>query len=170
MWHLVMSPCLHRHRHIAAIRSIVIGFLPASAASCSGGDAQADIEKTFQKYRTALLNGDGEAAWDVLDSQTTKFYSNALQDALALPKSELERFSFVHKFTVLRLRQEFRNPILQGLTGKAVFVIGVTNGWISVSEVKALKTLHKISVQGRNAIGFLPQAPETPAFFSFRKE
>jgi hypothetical protein len=88
-----------------------------------------------------------------------------LEDALSLPKADLERLDFVHKFIVLRLRLQFRRPELQQLTGQGVFVLAVTNGWISRSEVQSFKSFEKVTVDGRYATAYLPQAPTTPAVF-----
>jgi hypothetical protein len=126
----------------------------------SGGsqvDPKEEISRTFQKYRAALLEADGDTAWALLDSHTTKFYSQVLEDALSIPRSDLQRLGFVHKFTVLRLRLEFRRQALQRLTGQSIFVLAVTNGWISRSEVQSLESLDKVTVDGRYATAYLPQ-------------
>jgi hypothetical protein len=134
-------------------------------ASGSRVDTKQEIVQTFQKYRTALLDADGDTAWALLDSHTTKFYAQALEDALSLSGADLERLDFVHKFTVLRLRLEFRRAELQQFTAQGIFVLAVTNGWISRSEVQSMETLDKVKVDDRYATAYLSRAPTTPAFY-----
>jgi len=63
-------------------------------ASGSRDGTKQEIAQTFQKYRTALLDADGGSAWALLDSHTTKFYSQALEDALSIPGADLKRLEF----------------------------------------------------------------------------
>lgn len=139
--------------------------LLATACSCTKKPTEADeIQVVFQKYRTALLERDGEAAWAVLDSHTQNFYATVLQDALSLPRRELSRLDRVHRFTVLRLRTDLRRAELQNMTGHDVLVMAVQNGWVSNASLAAMTNLSKVQVTGLYASAFVPESPKVPAF------
>lgn len=158
--------CLLRTSDHRLLTYAIALLLLASVCSCTKKPSAADdIQSVFQKYRTALLTGDGEAAWAVLDSHTQNFYSTALQDALTLPKSRLDRLDMIHKLTVLRLRADLRREELQNLTGHDVLVMAVQNGWISKSSVESMTNLHRIEVTDRYAGAFLPESPKIPALY-----
>ncbi len=139
---------------------------PTTAANTpSAKEAPAEVQAAFKMYRQALLDGDGEAAWSVIDSHTTRFYGQMLRDSLSLPARDLNRLDYIHRLTVLRLRTEFRKPQLQALTGRDVFVLAVTNGWISKSTVQSVPALQRVTVNGRYAQGYLPVDPRVPALY-----
>ena len=134
--------------------------------TCLGApsNAQQEVTDVFRKYQAAILRGDGEAAWSVLDSHTMQFYAQAQRDALSMSVAEFDRLDWIAKFTVARLRVEFRRGDLQKLSGKDIFVLAVTNGWVSKSTVESVKLLERVAVGGRYATIFLPEAPTMPAF------
>jgi hypothetical protein len=164
-----------------AFQPLVLLIVVLSVASCSEHDARKkhapseaydaheEIAAVFQEYRRALLANDGQAAWSVIDSHSQDYYAEALRDALSMPRADLDRLDLLHKFMVLRFRQEFRKPQLQQLTGREVFVLGVTNGWISKSTVQEIKTLHRVTVDDRYAAAYLQEAPTVPAFHFIRE-
>lgn len=152
-----------------AIRHVVLTALVLGLASCSGQSDNERIAEVFQKYRTSLLADDGQAAWSVVDAHTQEYYAEALHDALSMPKADLDRLDFLHKFMILRLRHEFRKPELQRFTGEKIFVLGVTNGWISKATVQNLKPFHQIVVDGNYATAYIREAPDVP-LFHFIKE
>jgi len=156
---------------MSAIRYLVLTGAVFALVSCSGRSDEEEkttveekVTEVFQKYRTALLEKDGLAAWSLVDFHTQNYYAEALRDALSMPKTDLDRLDFLHKLTVLRLRHEYRKSELQQLTGQKVFVIGIANGWISRSTVESIKPFHRIAVNGNYAAAYLQEAPEAPTF------
>lgn len=137
-------------------------------AGCAKKPAD-EVSATFQKYRTAVLNKDTEAAWATLDSRTTNFYSEVLQDALTVNRWGLLRLDFTHKFVVLRLRVEFPKQELQNMTAYDVFAVGITNDWLSKSSVEAMNGLQSVKINGNYATASLPEFPTEPGFY-FIKE
>jgi hypothetical protein len=168
--------------HLASTRSFGFTTLPMNtigrailflmlATSCLGAPtkAQQEVTKVFRAYQAAVLRGDGEAAWSVLDSHTMNFYAQVQRDALSMAPAEFDRLDWMAKLMVARVRVEFRRGELQKLSGKYLFVLAVTNGWISKSTVESVKVLEGVAVSGRYATIFLPEAPAIPAF-SFIQE
>jgi hypothetical protein len=97
------------------------------------------IQQVFEQYRSALLQGDGEAALAALDLETIDWYEQVIEFALTLDRDDLNRLDFIEKFTVLRLRHEFSRDELEDLTGDELIKIAIENGWISRSSVESLE-------------------------------
>ncbi len=126
--------------------------LIAFATSCARTDGQAQaVEKQLKDYQQALLDADAEQAWAIVDARTKEFYSQIARDAVSLRWSDLARLQFSEKYTVLRLRNEFRRGELLGLDGHAVFALGVTNGWISRSGAQNIGPVSKVVVVSERA-------------------
>ena len=125
--------------------------------------APQQVTDTFKNYQTALVQGNGESAWAIIDSQTKDFYSECVQNALSLPGDDLERLPFTTKFMVLRLRHEFRKQELEGLSGHDVFLYGITNHWVNESAIKSVTKFQNITVDDRSAAAYLSRAPTVPA-------
>jgi hypothetical protein len=139
-------------------------------ASCTSAPSdEARVRSTFSAYRAALLAADGAAAWREVDKRTSEYYSKAIVDALSLGEADLRRADFIYKLMVLRLRLEFRKPVLEKLSAEQLFVKSVSLGWISRASVEKLESLEKVEVAGNNAKAFVAAAPGIP-MFHFSKE
>lgn len=130
-------------------------------------NATEEVKASFQRYTEALLKGDGETAWSLVDSGTQRFYSQMPGDAVSMRRDQLQRLDYAQKMQVLRLRAEFRKQQLESLSGRDVFVLAITNGWISKSAVQSVTTLQRVSVNGRYAVGYIPQDPKAPFYFIY---
>lgn len=137
--------------------------MPATVA-WPADETDEQIRAAFGKYREALLEGDGQAAWQAIDRDTQNYYSQAVKDALMLSKKDFEQIDFMRKLLVVRMRHEFRKSELEKLTGQKAFAHGVKQGWIDKSAAQRTRTIEKLKVQGDTAAGYLPLAPNTPAF------
>lgn len=145
----------------ASLQLLSYLFVPFQSPSATPAE---QVSNAFQQYKSALLHRDGEGAWNLLDSHTANFYSRIVQDAASLPRRDFERLDPMHKLMVLRLRLEFRKPELQNLTGRDIFLVAVTNGWMSRSSVERVERFHSVGIKDQYATAYLPEAPRTPAF------
>ena len=128
----------------------------------------AAVRKVFDEYKTALLEGNGSAAADVVSTATIKYYGEMLEHVLHTPREKLGELDFLSKFIVLRVRHEFTKSEIEKLTGRELFVIGVNKGWIAKATVAEIELI-EIKVGEKDASGFIAVAPEIPVFH-FRKE
>ena len=151
---------------IAASLSAFAVSVPANVPLYQQQSQAADtsaIEKTFSQYRQALLDGDGSAAANLVDSRTIANYDEIVKNALNMPRQNLAQLDFISKFMVLRIRHEFNKSQIEKMSGRELFVIGVEKGWISKSTVSNVTQLAKIKVDLYKASASFPQAPDIPA-------
>lgn len=125
------------------------------------------IRQVLEEYRSALLQGDGKTAIQLVDSKTIDWYDQVLAFALTLERDDLDRLDFTEKFIVLRLRHEFSLDQLEDLIGEEVLIIGIERGWISHSSVESME-LEDIEVHDLR--GFVTFDEMIEPIFVFVKE
>lgn len=128
-----------------------------------------DIRAVFQQYREALLESNGQAAAELVDAKTIQWYGNVLQDALFLEKDDLLSLDILKKFTVLRLRQEFKRDELEAMTGRGLFILAVNQGWISQESVEKAE-LAEVKTENDYAVASIKEAPTMPAFYFIKED
>ena len=133
-------------------------------------DEEAKVQQAFQTYRKALLDQNGKAAWEVVDSHTQEYYEDIAKDCLSLKREDLVRLDMLTKFMILRIRLEFREEQLKTFNGAKIFILGVEKGWISKSTVQQLKRMDKVTIDRNFAQGYIAQAPDIPVFYFIREE
>ncbi len=140
-------------------------------AALSGARASTnDISTVFHSYRNALLGTNGVAAWEAVDFHTQKYYEQILKDAISLPRADFDRLHIVSKFTIVRLRAEYRKGHLKTMTGKDFFVDAVNKGWISKSSVQRIENLVNIKIDQNKASASVPEQPNLPLFFFIKEK
>lgn len=145
---------------------LILTFSSASAMA----DEEAKVQQAFQTYRKALLDQNGKAAWEVVDSHTQEYYEDIAKDCLSLKREDLVRLDMLTKFMILRIRLEFREEQLKTFNGAKIFILGVEKGWISKSTVQQLKRMDKVTIDRNFAQGYIAQAPDIPVFYFIREE
>jgi hypothetical protein len=143
----------------------------AGSAVAAADDQAAEVvavKQVFSAYKTALLEGNGSAAADVVNGGTIQYYSDILEHVLHTPRAKLGELDLISKFMVLRIRHELTKPEIEKLTGRELFVLGVNKGWISKATVAEIELI-EIKVREKDASGSIAVAPQLPVFH-FRKE
>jgi hypothetical protein len=148
------------------------GMLAAGVAWGQGTLTPADrtaIKSVLDKYREAILAGNGETVIKLLDAKTVRWYEDALKDALTLKKAELAKRDYLGKLTILRLRHEMVRSELEKTNADEVIVEGVKKGWIGGSFADMI-VIQNVGVS-KDGLAFvtLRQNPKVPAFH-FAKE
>ncbi len=111
--------------------------LSSRNGSEAGSDEdQKQIHTTFDAYIEALLARNGEVAADLVDDMTIKYYDDCTHKAKTLGGADTRRLRPGVKFTVLRLRLEFRADALARMDGRKTFVEAVNRGWVSQKSSK----------------------------------
>ena len=151
--------------------ALALSFCALAGHVVAGEDSPdaAAIQTTFAQYRSALLQGNGSKAADVVSAGTIAFYDGIRTHALNTPRAKLTELDFISKFIVLRMRHEFTRPRISDMTGRELLELGVNNGWISKSSVTNIDRLVNINVKTDQASAAMPMAPDVPAFH-FLKE
>jgi hypothetical protein len=136
---------------------------PDAESTAAAEKEATDVLQAFAACQSALLAEDGLAALNLVDMKTVQWYQDALDHALTMPRSELDRLTFSHKYIILRLRHELSQAELEASSGEEIFVRAVNRGWIDRASVENVE-LGQVQVQGGEAWISLQLAPEQPAF------
>ena len=144
---------------------VCLAVTPTAAA-----DDEVAIRRTFERYRQALLAGDGAAAWACVDARTRQYYDDLVRYALTAKRPELDQLEAGYRFMVLRIRLEANRAKLGMMKGRDAFILAVERGMISRSSVESINELAQIRSDGRLAGAALPADPETPVFAFVRED
>jgi len=149
--------------------TVVLLFALAASLAAAADDETA-IRATFERYRQALLAGDGAAAWVCVDARTRQYYDDLVRHALSSSRAELGKLEPGYRFMVLRIRLEANRSTLGMMKGRDAFILAVERGMISRSSVEAISELAQIQSNGRVAAASLPADPESPVFAFVRED
>lgn len=153
-------------RRLTAVALLAVLLFPALARS----DDDTAVRQTFERYRQALLAGDGAAAWACVDARTRQYYDDLVRHALTSTRAELDKLEPGYRFMVLRIRLEANRSTLGMMKGRDAFLLAVERGMISRSSVEAISELAQVRSDGRLAGASLLADPETPVFAFVRED
>ena len=126
-----------------------------------------EIIATFEKYRDALVDLDGDAAVEQVSEGTIVLYESYVDMARKLNRAGLEALAPLDLVTVLRIRIEFRKERLAELDGRELLAETIARGWTGqVADVR----LSAITIEGELAHASIASRGETPDFFFVREK
>ena len=145
--------------------AIVLTLLGAGSAS-----DEADIRRSFERYRDALATNNGKAAYAQIDRASHAYYAEILDKTKFASPSECSSFSALDKLSVLLGRVQIPMKELARLDGEDYFRYAVDHGWVSQVGDENV-TIEKIDVNGAEALLFIRRDEEVSPFpHIFRKE
>lgn len=128
------------------------------------------VVKSFQDYKSAILNQNGEAAVALVTKRTVEEYQRYVEWALTADRKTLQSLAFINRFQVLLLRHRIPADSLRQLDGRSVFVYAVDRDWIGKNGV-IRTTLGKVDVANTRATAeVLIGGQSAPNRFQFSKE
>lgn len=116
----------------------------------SSGSAESAIRGVFDSYRSALLAGDGAAAYEFLSQSSIDFYVEMRDLALTAPRAELVARSLVDRLHVLTLRYVLAPQRLESMEPVDVVAYAVESGLIGQGTLQQ-QGLDEITVDGDEA-------------------
>jgi len=133
--------------------------------------ADTTVEADYKALKNALRDGDGETAASLVTASTLQEYEICRK--LALDSSGTD-FADLNQFTVLmvfQLRYLLERSRLAEMTGRDIFIWGVTSGMVKKETIEAI-AIHKVQYDGSTAYATLTQNGQvaTDALFTFRNE
>lgn len=148
----------------ALVLAAALAALPATARAAPDGE----IRAAFDRYRTAILRGDGIHAAAELDDNSVRYYDQLRSAALSAP--DIHGLPLLDKLLVVRIRHELPPDLLSSMDGRALLAYVIGKRWIDAAQV-ARGSLGKIAVRGARAdaqvaVGGKP----LPAALAFRRE
>ncbi|NUN99941.1 MAG: hypothetical protein HUU01_04925 [Saprospiraceae bacterium] len=139
------------------------------AWTCRGQD-EALVRKTFDHYKTSILNDKGEEAAQCVDSRTIQYYNDLLTHVKTADSATVEKMSILDKFMVLTIRHRATQDEILSFDGKGLLVYAIQKGMVGKNSVSN-NTIGDITIDGDFAKGqLIANGQKMPAFFHFYKE
>jgi hypothetical protein len=120
------------------------------ATATANGEEKDAVEAAFERYSTSALARNGRATAETVSRGTIAVYESCRKLALDARESELERLTQAEVILVLRMRYAVEREALAKMDGRAVYVHGVENGWISDTALDKIK-IEKVRYDGDKA-------------------
>ncbi len=128
------------------------------------------VRKSFEDYKTAILNDEGGQAVQFVDSRTIAYYSKMLDLVKTADSGKVNSLSILDKLMVLAVRHRTGKADILSFDGRALFVHAIKSGMVGKSSV-ADNSIGEVTINGHFAKGqFLYKGQKTPIFFHFYKE
>lgn len=128
------------------------------------------IRKSFNNYKAAILNDQGEEAVKYLDSRTIKYYGDMLELVKTADSTKVESLSITDKLMVLSIRHRTTRADILSFDGKSLLVYSIKSGMIGKSSV-ANNAIGGISIDHSFAkAAFIAEGRKSPFHFHFYKE
>ncbi|MGF1597216.1 MAG: hypothetical protein ACFCVK_09845 [Acidimicrobiales bacterium] len=105
----------------------------------TAGTVEAEVSGAFERYRRALLDRDGNEAVTLASAGTIEWYDSLLVVARqAEPEDLLDRIPLGDAITVVAMRANLGDDLLEVSTGEELFVRGVDDGLVG-DDVASLR-------------------------------
>lgn len=141
----------------------------SAETSIAKNDKQ-QIRACFTKYKTSILNDEGDAAITCLDSRTLQYYQDISDKARQADSTEISNLELMDKLMVLTMRHRTSKEDLLNFDGKQLLKYSIQEGMVGKNSV-ANNELGEIIVEEDFAKGQLVASGyETPFYFHFYKE
>lgn len=153
-------------------RLSILFFLLFIITSCSGQKEEGKlVQKSFELYKTAILNDKGEDAVKQVDSRTIKYYSDMLEKIKFADSTEVNSLSIIDKVMVFAVRHRASKEDILSFDGKGLIVYAVENSMIGKNSV-ANNTVGNVEIDGDFAKGeFVVNGQKAESFYlHFYKE
>jgi hypothetical protein len=145
---------------------------PASASAVAPNPAKDElaVRQSFDRYRTAALEKDGEAALAEIASTVYPFYDQARGDALTASDDQVRGLTVAEQLTIYVLRGSIEPEVLRTATPPELVVAAVEAGLVGEQGVQNTD-LGEVEVLGNTASGqVLSNGQPSRLRFSFVRE
>ena len=128
------------------------------------------VKDCFNKYKEAVLNDKGAAAYSVLDKKTIVYYNELLEKVKTYDSLKLEKESIINKVTILTMRHRATKEEIMKMTGETLFIYAIDKGMIGKNSVSN-SSVGKVTITGDFAKGGMQvNGRDLPASYDFYKE
>ena len=112
-------------------------------------DQPEDIVNSFTAFKTAVMESNGEKAYEIVDKNTRDYYDRIYKVIMEYNQEQLKQLTLGEKLQVLTYRHRIPQQTLKKLSGKKLFIHIFNEGW-SVDEVKVIYS-DKVQIKGETA-------------------
>ncbi len=153
-------------------RTLIVLLLILFATHLSFGQKSEEklVRKSFDNYKSAILNGRGEEALMYVDSRTLKYYEDILEQIIHADSAKIESVSFLDKILILSVRHRTSKEEILSFNGRTLFINAIETGMIGKNSVSNSE-IGDVSVDKEFAKGqFVSKGKAVPFYFHFYKE
>jgi len=128
------------------------------------------VRKSFDNYKSSILNDKGEEAVKYVDSRTIKYYSDILELVKTADSSKVETLSILDKIIVFSIRHRTSKEDVLSFDGKTLLVFAIKSGMVGKNSV-ANNSIGDVTIDSSFAKGqFIANGNKGPFYFHFYKE
>lgn len=129
-----------------------------------------NVRKTFDTYKSAILNDKGEEAVKQVDAKTIAYYNDILQKVKTADSLQIDKLSVMDKLMVLMIRHRISKEEIMTMDGRRLLVTAIKMGMVGKSSV-INNEVGAVKVNGNFAsANLLVKGQKTPLAFEFHKE
>ena len=137
---------------------------------CAAQSTQDSIRGTFNDYKSAILNDDGERAVGYVDSRTLAYYGEMLDKTKTADSSTVDALPIMDKLMVLAIRHRTSRADLLRFDAQKLFVYAIEQGMVGKGSVMNIE-IGEVTVDGATARGqFMSNGVPGPVYFGFYDE
>jgi len=154
-----------------SIKSIGITFLITLGNIAYGQKSEEKlVKKSFDNYKSAILNDKGEEAVKFVDSRTIKYYSDILELVKTADSAKVETVSILDKLIVFSIRHRTAKEDVLNFDGESLLVYAINSGMVGKNSV-ANNSIGEVKIEGNYAKGqYISNGQKAPFYFDFYKE
>lgn len=128
------------------------------------------VKKSFENYKTAILNDRGNEAVLYVDIRTIKYYSDILDLVKTADSAIIETLSILDKLMVFSIRHRTSKEDILSFDGKSLLVYAIKSGMVGKNSV-ANNSIGDVIIDSDFAKGqFIANGQKAPFYFHFYKE
>ncbi len=128
------------------------------------------VIKTFENYKSAILNDKGEEAVKHVDSRTIKYYTDVLALVITADSAKVDSLSILDKLMVFSIRHRTTKNDILSFDGKSLLVYAIKSGMVGKNSVANI-SMEEVIIENDFAKGQLvANGQKVPYYFHFYKE
>ncbi|SHH64086.1 hypothetical protein SAMN04488109_4775 [Chryseolinea serpens] len=128
------------------------------------------VKASFDNYKAAILNDQGEQAVKHIDGRTIKYYDNILEEVKMFDSAKVESLSLLDKMMVFSIRHRASKAEILSFDGSKLFVYAIQKGMVGKNSV-VNSMIGEVTISGTFAKGQLVvNDKKVPIYFHFYKE
>jgi hypothetical protein len=157
------------HRSTARVVALAGAFVTAllwSPAGAPAARAQVDdasaVRDLFNRYKAALLAGDGATAARLVDRETFAYFEEIKSLTLTGGEEDVRKRPFVERLLIVTMRHELPAAELEGMAVEGLLEHAIDAGWIGKQSIMGLG-IGEVTVDGDQATAVAITPGQTPA-------
>ncbi|HEY3429354.1 MAG TPA: hypothetical protein VGK39_01680 [Cyclobacteriaceae bacterium] len=128
------------------------------------------VRKSFDNYKSAILNDKGDEAVKYVDSKTIRYYGDILDLVKNADSTQVTSLSLLDKLMVFSIRHRTAKRDILSFDGKGLLVYAIKSGMVGKNSV-ANNGIGEVIIDKDFAKGeFISLGEKAPFYFHFHKE